>query len=766
MKKIALLLIISLFLSAFIQADVIKNIIVKGNKKISYETILFYLKSQKNSTFSQSMLKQDFNTLWETGFFENIEFSSEDAEIGKVVTITVVENPILSSIKFNTGRKVNESDIKDKLQEENLILTPMSYITHLKFKKVESIIRKMLLEKGFYNNKVELVKKVNEKSNSIDLTINVEQGPKTKVAYIEFEGIKNTAIKPGFLIRGVKNNKINTFFNSLFGKDVYKPEKLSEDLEEIKLRFEQKGYIEAKIGKPKITMVNRMRMLGAKVQKMVRIIIPVDPGPQYRYNGCTIEGNKILKTEFLKTFIHLKKGDVYNVKKRNENVQDLQKFYQGLGYLSCQATPEQDLDPEKKLVTLNLKIFEGKIVYLKSLTFVGNTYTKDRVLRREFFLREGEILRANLLEDSVRRMKQLGLVDIQDPPFEFNPDPQEPQRMHLKVFVTEMHRQMINFNFGYSGYNGLFIALGYSTKNFLGVGEQLSLSLSHGERMKNYNLAFTEPRLFHLPANFGINFFKQDLDYVGYFKRKQAGFSLSTNFRFLKYFGSSLMYRYSNVEEDKIMEVYNPYFYFSGIISSLNTSISYNTVDSPIFPYSGMKFRFDYRYSGGFLGGDVDMHRYNLQFVKFFPLPKRKTFGMQLSYQYINPFGKGIIPRTEKIYLGGERSIRGFEPYRIGPRNQYGYTFGGVKAFFMNFEFHLPLTKQLSLVGFYDIGNAYGLNETMSFNNVYQSMGAEFKIFIPMLNVPFRLIFAYNPRLITEGSSHFVFRLGVGPSFN
>jgi|GEM_PF-1471437 len=763
-NKAALFLLVVICLVSWLSAETIREIVITGNKKISEETIKFYMKSQPQGPFSRETLVEDFATLWETGFFSDIVFESSDTPEGKVVTVRVVENPTLSTVTYNTGRRVKEKDITEKLQEESIHLSSSFYITPVKLKKVKQVIQDLLKDKGFYNGTVEIVKKPRD-GNSLDLVINVENGPKTRVAEVMFTGIDTDKISPGFLKKGIKNNQEHNLISTILGKDIYQPAKIGEDLEEIKLRFKQKGFVEARIGKPRISMRNGQTLFGSKVVKMVWITIPVDPGPQYRYQGCTIEGNEIVRTEYLQSLITLEENDIYNEKKIQDNIQEIQKVYQNMGYLSSLITPEKDLDPEKKHLTLRLKVHEGKIAYLNRLSFVGNTYTKDRVLRRQFFLREGSRIRAAWLEDSIRRMKQLGLVDIADPPFKFKQNPEDPQQMDLEIHVTEMHRQMINFQSGYSGYNGLFLAVGYSTKNFLGVGESLSINLSHGERLKNYQLSFTEPRLFHLPVNVGFNLFKTDTDYYGYFKRKTAGFSLFTYFRFWRYWGGHLTYRFSQIDEDEITEIYYPYFYFSGTMSTVAPTIYYNTVDSPVFPTSGTKIQFDYGYSGGFLGGDVDIHKFTFTFVNYFPIHKGKTLGVQFRYHDIIPFGDESIPRTEKIYLGGERSIRGFQPYAIGPRNFQGYSLGGVKGFHLNVEFHFPLSKEFSIIPFYDIGNAYGLDDDMNLGNVYQSMGAEVKIFIPMLNVPFRLIFAYNPRLLYPDDSHFVFRLGVGPSF-
>jgi outer membrane protein insertion porin family len=504
---------------------------------------------------------------------------------------------------------------------------------------------------------------------------------------------------------------------------------------------------------------------------MLVLSIPVEMGPRYRTGNISIEGNKVIRSDFLKQFITLKKGKVYNIKKRNKSVEEIQKFYGGLGYFYAQVVPSDNLDPVKQIAELTINIQENEVVYLGKLEFVGNTFTKDHVIRREWFLREGRRLNINSLEDSIKRMKQLGLVTVEKMP-EIKPDPLDPQKINITAEVKEVNRQMINFNVGYSGYEGWFVAAGYSTQNFLGMGETFSLNLQHGTIAKTYQFAFTEPYLFNTQANFGIDIAKTYYRYPNLYTREGEGFNFSTSTRFWRFWGASLVYSWedvsiSDVNESYMQNSYYSYLYSEGkrVISAISPTLYYSTVDSPIFPQSGSKFLASYRYTGGFLGGDIYSHKLKLEFVKFLPLWRNHVLGLHTAYEVIEPFGGKQVPFYEKFFLGGERSIRGFEVYTLGPRDNYGTILGGNKSFIANFEYAIPLSQQFSFVFFYDVGNAYDSGAPVKLKDVYQSTGLELKIFIPMLNVPFRLIFAYNPRKLNSDDQNFVFRFAIGPSF-
>jgi len=305
------------------------------------------------------------------------------------------------------------------------------------------------------------------------------------------------------------------------------------------------------------------------------------------------------------------------------------------------------------------------------------------------------------------------------------------------------------------------------------MGESFTLNLQNGTRAKNYQFAFTEPYLFNLPANFGIDLFKTSYRYPYMYTQDSEGFNISTSARFWKYWGSTLVYSMQDIsisdidENYQFLNSYSYYYYSEGKrkVSSLSPTLYYSTVDSPIFPTSGSKFLVTYRYSGGFLGGDIQMHKLKLELVKFQPIWKRHVLGMHAVYEQLESFGDKGIPFYEKFFLGGERSIRGFDIYTIGPRDKSGNVVGGNKSLLLNFEYAIPLTEQFSFVFFYDVGNSFDIGMPIKLKDVYSSAGLELKVFVPMLNVPFRLIFAYNPRILNSSEQHFVFKFAVGPSF-
>ena len=761
-------LVLLLVAAQFLSAEVIEEIQIDGNKKISRETVQFYIKSRIGGIYDEEKLKDDFKVLWETGFFENIRIESANGDKGKIIRFILTENPLISAVTFKKSNKIKESDISQKLMDNNISIQAFSYYSPAKIRKAKKIITDMLLEKGFNQASVIFDEKIND--GQVALTIQVDSGPKTRIANVVFPGLDEKLLSASFLRRGLKNNQAHSLLSAVLSKDVHNLEKINDDLEELRLRLQQKGFLEAKVGNPELSWVTQKTILGQS-QKMLLLTIPVEMGPCYKTGSITLDGNKIIKGDFLKQMVSLQKGKVFDIKKRNKSIEAIQKFYGSLGYFYAQVIPRENLDPIKKIADLTINIQENDVVYLGKLEFTGNTFTKDHVIRREWFLREGRRLNINSLEDSIKRMKQLGLVTIEKMP-EIKPDPKDPQKINITADVREVNRQMINFNVGYSGYEGWFLALGYSTQNFLGMGETFALNLQQGTIARTYQFAFTEPYLFNSQASAGIDISKTYYRYPNLYTREGEGFNVSVATRFWRFWGASVVYSWENVSISDVNSAYGQNAFYSSyysegkrVISAFAPTLYYSSVDSPIFPRSGNKFLASYRFTGGFLGGDIYTHKVKLELIKFLPLWSSHVLGFHAVYEGIQPFGGKTLPFYEKYFLGGERSIRGFEVYTISPRNANGGVIGGNKSLYFNLEYAIPLAQQFSFVFFYDVGNTYDLGFPVNLKDVYQSAGLELKVFVPMLNVPFRLIFAYNHRLLKPDANHFVFRFAVGPSF-
>ncbi|HEX2695157.1 MAG TPA: outer membrane protein assembly factor BamA, partial [Acidobacteriota bacterium] len=567
----------------------------------------------------------------------------------------------------------------------------------------------------------------------------------------------------------IKDNKPHNVLSWIGGKDVFKQNKLPDDVELIKKKFQENGYMEATVGEPRTETIEK-RTIFFRKQKMMRLVIPVHAGYLYRVGEIKIEGNKAVTGKYLRSLVKLEKGQVYSTQVREKAIEKMGETYRDGGYLYAQVAPVESLDPKHKVVNVTFNVYEGEIAFLHRLEFRGNNYTKDKVIRREMIIREGDRFSLAYFKDSILRIKQLGLVDLEKEP-DIKPNPEDPTQIDVQVNVKELQRNNIQFTAGYSGYEGTFVALSYSTVNFLGAGETMEFMVQTGKRVKNYSFGFTEPYLFDQPLTLGFNIFDRKIDYPYLYNQKSKGIDLTLGARLIEYWRANITYSYQNVDVTVPTDssYYGNYSSQFGIgkynMSSIEPLLYRSTVDSPLTPTRGTMYSLSFKFAGSFLGGEISLYRPRIELSHFQPFIANHVIGLHFEYQSVKPMKGSQIPFWEKFYLGGERSIRGYEIYTIGPRSATGTILGGDKSLVLNAEYIIPIGGPLWAILFYDMGISIESGQKFSLKSMYTSAGLEARVFVPALRVPFRLIFAYNSPKIYSDESNFAFRFAVGTTF-
>jgi outer membrane protein insertion porin family len=776
MRKLILSLMLAVIpLCAFGQ-ELIEKIEIFGNERVTKETVMYYLSSREGDYYNDELLRKDFRVLWSTGFFANIRIEEEQGIKGKVVKIYLEENPVIKTIVYKTGSKVKEDDIVNKLKEKDEYVLPYSYYNPAKIQKIKKTIEDLLAEKGLGAAKVD-VETAKKGKNEMDVSFKIDEGPKVRVGIIEFVGKPKLA--QSALREAMKENQQHNLISWIGGKDVYKQNKLADDLTLIKKKFQENGYMEATVGEPKIEEVTKHTIMPfSKKQKMVKISIPVNAGYRYHVGDIKVEGNKAFATRGILDKIKFKKGDIYSTTVREKSVEDLGELFRNFGHLYGQVMPVENLDPKNKVVNVTYNIYEGEPCFLRRLEFKGNIYTKDKVIRREMLVREGDVFSLAYFKDSMLRIKQLGLVDLEKEP-DIKPSASNPNEFDVTVNVKELQRNNIQFTAGYSGYEGTFIALSYSTVNFLGAGENVEITAQYGKRVRNYVFGFTEPYFLDYPISLGFNIYDRYIVLPYLYDQKSRGIDFTFGARVIGYWRANLTYSFQYVDvtlpegtttTDTSVSLYDSiYSQMFGLghynMSSINPLIYRSTIDSPLTPSSGTMYMVGLKYAGTFLGGEIHMVKPNFEFTHWQPIFKGQSLGFHIDYSFVKPLKNSQVPFWEKFYLGGERNIRGYEIYTIGPRSSEGTNIGGEKSIVLNFEYSISIGGTLYFIAFHDMGNAYAQEEKIDFRNMFTSTGLEARIFVPALRVPFRLIFSYNNRRINADDSNFAFRFAIGTTF-
>jgi outer membrane protein insertion porin family len=491
--------------------------------------------------------------------------------------------------------------------------------------------------------------------------------------------------------------------------------------------------------------------------------------------------------------------------------------------------PESIAAPLPAVVDVTMHMQEGTRYFVNRITFVGNTTTHDTVIRREMNLVEDNVFDTEALKYSVKRINQLGYFKPleEGKGIDVNKVTNETGKVDVRIKLEEQNRNQISFGAGVSQFEGFFGQLSFQTSNFLGRGESLTLSLQAGSLAQNYTLGFTEPFLFDRNLTAGAQLFKQEIHYLNQFTQTTTGgtvtFGVPVGRGFTRFFTN---YSYQRVRVSDINSVYtdptvlrrNPFLQDSlligqggeRIISKITPSLVHNTVDNPIFPTQGRRLTLALDIAG--LGGNVSYYEPTVEGAYFWRQNSRMNLGLHSTLQYIHQFeGSLTLPIFSKLFLGGEYSVRGFDVRSIGPSDPVtGLVLGGDKSLLFNVEQSFVIAGPVRAILFYDAGQVRGPGQSFGWHEdilqqvvpagpvlidpsaplqlvnpniqpVFQvvgqqsafktSTGVEVRFFMPVLNVPFRLIFYYDPQRggVLDNSLQpqqpFGFRFAVGSTF-
>ena len=696
------------------QTDVVSEITVTGNRRIPADTIRARIFTKPGDIYDQAALERDFNSLWNTGYFEDVKFLREQTPKGWRLIVQVKEKPTIREITYVGTSSVSQSDILDRFKQDKVGLVVESQYDPTRIKKAEVSIKNLLAEHGrqFASIRTE-VRQI--PPAAVGITFVVKEGPKVKVGKIRFDGNKN--ISSRVLRAAMKNLRPigiphSIFLENIFAK-TYDATKLDEDTERVRAEYQNRGYFKANVTDPKTVIHDtghkgfHIPLLQSGPGKAVDITMPIDEGDKYRLGKITFKNNKFLSnTAALRNLFPLKDGDIFSREKVAKGLENLRKAYGQYGYINYTGVPSTTFDDEKKLANLEIDIDEGKQFYVRRIEFQGNTTTRDKVIRRELSLEEGGIYDSRLWELSLQRLNQLSYFDQlkpDDPNVTEKRLDEKNRQVDLTLKVHEKGKNSIGLNGGVSGLEGAFIGLNYATNNFLGKGETLQMQISLGNLARSVMFGFTQPYMFDRPLQFGFTVFGNKISYnqarqlsifsgqnlnlpsavlqnLQNYSQSSVGFTTSLSYPLRRSFKRlGLTYSLDRSTLIPLSTASKTLFDFiafrgisgpnavNGIITSkIFPNFSFNTLDSGMFPHSGKQMTLGAEFAG--LGGTVRSIRPIIQYKQFFPMQKRRnTIAYSVNASFISGYGGLVAPPFQRFYMGGENDIRGFDIRSVSP---------------------------------------------------------------------------------------------------
>jgi outer membrane protein insertion porin family len=702
---------------------VIERIEFIGNRRIRSDTLKARVFSRESDPYNEETLRRDFQALWNTQFFEDVKLRVEDSPDradAKIIIFEVKERPQIRRIRYEGNHSVTESDILDRFKERKVGLSVESPFDPTKIKKAEVVLKELLGEHGRQFAKVTPQYERIASSNAVILVFKIAEGPKVKVGKIKFVG--NHAFSDRKLIRAMRHDRpygIPLYFMDIpVLSKTYDREKLNEDLEVgVRGLYQDNGYFRVVVAPNGPILENKDVVHGGvpvpglrpHTGKAVNITIKIEEGERYRMGTLKIVSSDpdkalSLKVEPLKELFPLKEGDILSVDKLRKALKNYTDAYGQYGFIDFTAEPDFDIDDVAKKINLTLRFDEQKQYYVHRINFSGNTTTRDKVIRRELLIDEGQLFNKRYWDISILRLNQLNYFDKidADKAVALQKNTKD-GTVDINLKLKEKGKQSIGLQGGVSGLAGGFIGLTYQTNNFLGLGETLTFSAQFGEIQRVLQFGFTEPYLFDRPISTGFTVFsskynfnqaKQEAllfgqqvsvnpQFVQNYDQNSTGFTAFASYPMKRFsfarFGLSYGLTRTNItafnqassllfEQLQFRAIAGPSALNGIISSSITPSISYNTIDNPINATKGKSIYYSLSFQGGPLGGNVNTLSNVFDIKYFHPINKRRNaIGLHFTAAYITGYGGKEVPPFNRFYMGGENDLRGFDIRSISP---------------------------------------------------------------------------------------------------
>lgn len=709
-----------------VQAQVVSDLRVEGNQRVESALILQKISSEAGQSIDAKKVSHDIKEIFSLGFFKDVSAELDESDI---LTFKLKEKPALREWRMEGHKDAHEDDLREavKLKSREILMD----------KDVNSAADAILAhyrEKGFYLAKAtpEIIPLENEK-NQVDVVYHIDEGGEVRVKDLNLMGTKN-----------IKNKELKKYVSTrpagswswLTSSGQFKEADLERDLEVIRAYYMNQGYIEASVNEPLVTLSTDRQWL--------KIDIPIDEGNFFNVGEIVFSGDIEFTEKELMETAGLKTGETFKSDDFRKGIQNLETIYGDLGYAFARIDPATRINREKGVVDIDFIIAKKELAHIGRIQVKGNTKTRDRIVRREMGIAEGDLYNGTKINKSKSNIQKLGFFEMVGLNTKLRP---ETSLVDIEIEVEEKPTGSFTFGAGYSSVDRVMGMANVSQRNFLGYAYQLGLSANFGSTRETYNFTFNNPRIFDSSIYGGVDFYKSIRAYSDYDKDAigsayKVGTSLGENWR------TRWIYRLEeanvkNVNEDASSLLKRQ----EGITvtSSLTSTLAYDSRDNPWDPQKGTSAEWSVEWAGGFLKGDSAFLKYGFDFSNYKPLWWEHVLVLHSRIGFVHSMQKREIPVFERYYLGGITSLRGFDSRSVGPvDDETGDVIGGDKELLFNIEYMFPLIKEAKVRGvvFYDAGNAWDHGEEYLRTKLRTSAGAGIRWFSPL--GPLRIEWGYN----------------------
>ncbi|HET9954752.1 MAG TPA: outer membrane protein assembly factor BamA [Polyangiaceae bacterium] len=703
---------------------------IAGNRRVTQDDIRAYLRERVGQPFSPPALTQDVRELYAAGFFDDIEVDLDRTDTGVTLRFLVRERPSVSSIEFDGNEEIDDDALKEgiELKAETVLSQPA-------VRRSVQKIRDLYAEKGYFLAQVES-EVLPQKNNEVRVVFKVKEQQRVSVRRITFIG--NDHI-PSDELRALMYTGNAGFF--AFGSGgPFRQDAFERDIAVISASYYDRGFLSVSINTPRVMLTPD--------KNGIEVAITIDEGPRFKIRQLRVfergaDGREVEPIDGrrnLRMMVRAETGDYFNRAALLEDLQTIRTLYRDHGYANVDATPVTNVNPQTNEVDVIVPVERGPLVHFERIEVRGNSKTRDRVIRREMEIAEGQEFSESLLERSRRRITALGYFERVDVSTEQG---SAPDKMNVYVEVTEKPTGTFQIGAGFSSLENFIATAQVQQANLFGNGQSLSLQAQVSGIRQLVDIRLYEPYFLKSKFSASINLFSQLRVYTD-FSQTSTGGSLTFGYPLLEpeltasltytgqvdrvstqavstWFGSGTGTATSVFARLPLANLFN-----DGFTSSIRPGLVYDTRDNRLFPTSGIYLSASTEFATSALGSDNLFLRHRLLGRFYYPLGGGFVLKLNSEAGHVTSPSSDGVPIFARFFLGGIFDVRGFRYRTLGPRVPLtgntdpnslpipnGANIGGNLMYFQNLELEIPVLESVGVRGvlFTDAGNAWNLEQ-------------------------------------------------------
>jgi outer membrane protein insertion porin family len=733
----------------------VASIDIRGNQKIELPAIQGRLTLKPGDAYSPENVRGQIKILYDTGYFEDVQAETESTSDGIALVFVVREKPFITEIVFDGNEELSDDKLKEKIT-----IKSQAFLDQQQAKESAEKIRLAYQEDGYFSAQVIPIVQTLDADRK-RLTFFIKEGEKAKVKTVNFEGMRAASKAEIFKVTAtrewvpwyglVTQLKLPSFLSDA---GVLKREEMNNDVERIREVLLNKGYLNAQVGLPSVELSDD--------KKWFVVTYAVVEGEPFTVAEIGFRGNTVFEDPELRDKMKIKPGEIFQRQKIRDEIGRLTDLYGSKGYAFAEVIPNVNPNPEERTATIILNIKEGEMMRIRQINVHGNDKTKDNVIRRELRVDEQDVIDTPSLKRSFQRLNNLNFFET----VEILPQQVDVDKVDLNVRVKEKPTGQFSIGGGFSTLDKLVAIADITEGNLGGNGWMGRIRGQLGQQRTLGLITFRNPYLNDSLTSLQLDIYRSMTNYITYFEEK-SGASVTFGRWLSEYVTGSISFVAEELNfSDPTIDA--PEIILSQLgkqtTTGFRTTLARDTRDYFLDPRSGLRTAVGFDFGTPYLGGTNNFYKYYLDAIKYTPLPFDTRFSIHARYGVADGIDGKPIPLTERFFVGGINTMRGFVFGRAGPVTPSGSLIGAAKELIFNNDFIFTISSEAKLNGviFFDWGKGFDDNEPISFGALRKSAGLEGRWISPF--GPLRAAYGINldPR---EGERKGVFEFTIGSLF-